>query len=355
MAPFNNRLNEFAKTIPLLGPFLGLIVFLINFLKPPRYFAWSTLIWLSLFSWVMAFLASSVETAPITRGFLSTMAWVFLTLGIGWWLTERPVRILGLSLGPWLTGGLACAFLFGSWNGNFIFPPIAFIVWPLMSAAIAALPRFISPTFTLQTPAPPARQELVILLLVNLLFSCWFQFHFMIQDWLRDYPSLLSDPSFLRDPSLRSGNFNRSAFIFYLEPEIQKPSKGPALLERAEDILIKELDDLPWTQMERWLLNLEDKAPILEARAMASTKSFSEVEEASLWDLRAKPLSMGSDYRLELLAIWQGPSSISEGYHFKKSCSITRQPDGKENSPGKAQVTCEPPSGQILGVPDFIR
>lgn len=273
-------------------------------ITPPQYFSWQTLILLSVFSWLMSLLSQAAWLEELLINF----AWLFMIAGIHWALVQNPFRIGGLSIAPWVTGALVCIFLFS--QGAETYFHWAVVSWPLVSAAIAALPHFLTWDLRWRIPTPRVRQDLVLLVLINLVLSCWFQFHFLVQDWLQDYPSLLAD------------DFGRSNFVLAWEEQPAQTPRGIALLEQVEAQIRAQVGERPWPYAERWLANLDQRLPRLKQDAFSQ---LADSTENNLWTLTGEPRTAGEGYALSLRAIWQGPSSYPEGYFLEKTCQITRQ------------------------------
>ncbi|PSB17729.1 hypothetical protein C7B65_17625 [Phormidesmis priestleyi ULC007] len=281
-------------------------------LKEIGWASWQTFIALSVFSVIVAGMTHS----PV-QTIIANFGWLFLLIGV-WWFTydstvKKRLTFNGLFTGPWIVGAIVCLWLFGSWNGAPT--PASFISWPPVSALIWSVPRFIktdpdkkTPTYTVPTPA--ARQDIVLMLLSNLVISCWFQLHFLLQDWLVAYPSIRSD------------DFGRSAFVVALNPQSQPDIKGIDLLDAAEQSLKTRLEGKPWGDVERWLSPEQLNQEIPKLAADAHTK-MPLLSESNLWDLRGRVLP-DTQYTLELQAIWQGPSAKTEGYYITKACQITQ-------------------------------
>lgn len=270
-------------------------------LVPPKAFSWQTLILLSVFSCLMAALASE-----LIRDLLATFGWIFLIFGVGWFTTENPIKVGGLSLGPWITGILVSIFLFGEWINEQ--PSLLFVSWPLISAAIASTREFLQPGPQFKPPSPEGRQRLVILFLSNLIISCWFQFYFVIQGWLQVYPSLSAN------------DFQQSNFVIRLGLQSTQASTGTVLLNQAEAVLQTELAQRSWPEVERWLLDLKQQPANFEA---AVRQQLPEAPENTFWKFAARILPGQPDYTIQMLAIWQGPSSNLQGYHLTRNCLIT--------------------------------
>ncbi len=281
-------------------------------LQAPGWASWQTFISLSVFSVIVAGLTNS----PI-QAIIANFGWLFLVIGV-WWFTYEPsvkkkLTFNGLFTGPWIIGAIVCLWLFGSWDGAPT--PASFISWPPVSALIWSIRRFIqsdpdkkTPTYTV--PKADDRQDIVLMLLSNLVISCWFQLHFLLQDWLVAYPSI------------RSENFSRSAFVVELYPESKSSTGGINLLNAAEQTLKTQLEGKPWAEVERWLSpeQLNQEIPRLAADAQ---KQMPRSSENNLWDLRGRVLP-DSQYILELQAVWQGPSARTEGYYLTKACQISQ-------------------------------
>lgn len=317
--------------------------FLTELLVPDDYFAWQTLIYLGFFSLAMAWVARLSETFGITENFIATAGWLFFAVGIGWFLEEKQVRPFGLPLAPWVAGAIVCVYFFGllpitnKW-------PAALMTWPLVSVAIVAAPEFFNWEFRPKVPQPGARQQLILLLLVAMLFSSWFQFYFRLQAWFDDYPSLLTD------------NFRNSGFVYRISPPTEEQAEGVSLLTAAETAVKDTLDGTPWPYVERWLLNLGDQ---LQKLRLDTQVAMENSLERDLWQLQAKPRSLNQGYALDLLAIWSGPASDPEGYYFKKTCVIQPQaqpsprPENQSASDSTplASVECDLATPKTMGKP----
>ena len=283
------------------------------FLKPPQYFSWQTIVLLGLFSWLNSLVAAVVEATVFTRTLLGLLSLLFFAIGVGWALTKHPIKFWGVSLGPWITGAIICAFIFTPWgDGNFA---ISAVSWPLVSVLVAATPHFLTWNLGFKTPPVPVRQELILLLLLSLLFSSWIEFSFLIQNWLRDYPSLLMD------------DFGRSGFVYELPNDRPLVSQGDILLDSSATIIKNDLNEMPWPNLERWLLNIDDQIVLVELDAL---NLLTKPAEKDFWELQAEtpPGSYSSpseSYNLTLRAIWDGPASKPDGYYLEKNCRITQK------------------------------
>ncbi|WP_228060879.1 DUF5357 family protein [Coleofasciculus sp. LEGE 07092] len=306
--------------------------------KPPKAFSWQTLILLNLFSWLMAWLATS-----LVQFLLIHLGWIFLIFGIYWWTSGNKLfKIGGFPLSPWIAGGVICGYIFGFILGNFL--AAALILWPLISAVIAALPIILGSDLKLKMPPPEYRQALVWLFTSQFLLSCWFQFYFLTQDWLTEYPTILTD------------NFNRSAFVINVTPpplSKERLPRGVTILDLMGSRIEEQLRNKPWSDVERSLLPSEREKLLNEmANEVRQEMASNEIEEDDLWQIGYNISLRDSGYNLELQAIWQGPRSQIQEYIISKPCQITqlnRQTDVGINT--ISQVKCEPARGWGVAEP----
>ncbi|GAB4134404.1 MAG: hypothetical protein Fur0046_06130 [Cyanobacteria bacterium J069] len=311
-------------------------------LKPPRTFSWQTLVLLSLFSWALSML---VETF-ILQDLLSRFGWLFLTVGVGWALSGNKINILGLEIttGPWITGALICVVLFAGWVGDL--GRVAWVSWPIFAAISAAVPHFF-PRFTFSIPDPKVRQDLIVRAVLAGTMSCWIQFHFVVQDWLRDYPSLLAD------------DFRRSAFVVRLDEQQGNPALNPPravlLLTFAEEYLKRSLEDRPWSETERWLIELDQRIPQLREVVVQQARRTEQrtLAEDALWRFSGVVPPGDPEYTLRLRAVWLGPTSTNRPYAIERAClisQVTPPPAAGAVVAGAAvtQVTCNPPQRVAL-------
>ncbi|MBE9079560.1 DUF5357 family protein [Romeria aff. gracilis LEGE 07310] len=300
-------------------------------ITPTQYFAWQTLLLLSIFSWLMAILAEVLDAATLTVNILSTCSWISLTAAIWWALWRNPVRVAGFSISAWITGAVLCLFLFNPW------PPErlrwALAAWPLISTAIRALPSFFRWDLEFKRPKPEVQQELVLILLLNLLLTSWILFYFQVQSWFGRYPSLLVN------------DFDRSAFVYDFSSDFERIPQGVLLLESAADALEQQLNGIPWPRTERWLLNSE--AQVADIAREIPRAALYAPEESLFWKLGAPPpIGAAGGYRLNFRAYWRGPVARENGYYLEKSCQLTPQRRTRPAPPSRPS-----PSGRSPAVP----
>lgn len=338
---------------------LAVVDWVVKVLKPPKAFSWQAIMWLTVFSYVMAGLATGfVQRLIASCGGILFILFVY-------WVTAAAAKLriakkkkkakTGLPLGPWITGALTSIYIFGI-NVNVgeyqlgiegistyllgidsgDLSSLTFISWPLISGVIAALPYILAVEFKVKKPSPAERQYLVILFGSQLLISCWIQFYFVIQNWLVQYPSLLSD------------DFIHSSFVWKLpSAQVTVVSRGVSILEGMEVQLKEELNAKSWSEVEKSLLKVNHQKLLKGIEYQA--KQNSPVAEDPLWKVTYKFSSResGYDYNLDLQANWNGPRSSPDTkpdyYSFTKSCRI-KQVDGRSGlgSQPIGNVECQP-------------
>lgn len=296
----------------------------------PLAFSWQTLILLSVFSYFMAWLATG-----IVQTLLINFGWIFLIGGVLWATSSSKLLQIGpIHLSPWITGALVSIYIFSQITGELTRE--ALISWPLISAVIASLPDILDAKsgFKLKAPPPPKRQDLVILFGTQFLLSCWFQFSFLLQDWVAQYPSVLAD------------DFQQSAFVTKVSTPLVSPiPRGAVILDEMEPKLSQRLNARPWPEVERLLLP-QERAKLINALTEQTkqdlAKEDSSLEEDNLWQITPNVTARSSGYNLQLRAIWQGPRSgrLSD-YSITKTCQII-QSAPPVRSPATATTNAQP-------------
>lgn len=291
--------------------FSGLREELRTLLIPKEYFAWQTLLLLSLFSLFVAAAIDSIEGHdPIAVNILTNMCWIFFTSAVWWALSDtNPIEINRFSLSPWITGIVMCLFLFRPWTEERF--RLAVCSWPMVSTAIKALPYFVNWELKFGLPKSKVQKTLIITALVNLLLSSWIVFQFRIQDWVKTYPSLLMN------------SFDDSAFVYDFVGDRQQSSQssqGVELLENMTTAIEQELNDQPWYQTERWLYTRQERLESISARAFDNLESPGE---RLFWQIEIpEPRAFGEGYLLDIKATWSGPVVPQTGFFLQKTCRI---------------------------------
>lgn len=294
------------------------------------------MILLSAFSWGIALLdiglaAFKEQQSSDVYNLISNLGWIFLILGFHWWTIERKWLFNGFPIGAWFTGFLTCIYIF-IWvfrDVNDKYPALPFVIWPLISAGISTVYKINYSRINTKKLHLTTIQEIVVLILISLLLSCWVQFHFVVQEWLQEYPSLLAD------------KFDRSAFLVKIElpkNDERQPARGYKIISVLEKLIQSKVNNKPWQEVEKWLA--ESKKQLqgrwsevsqwilkLDGTPKAvKNKIILELEkkkEDYLWYIDAKVEERVNDYyQLVLRVKWQGPASRSQGYELTKTCQI---------------------------------
>jgi hypothetical protein len=255
------------------------------------------------------------------KNLLVNFGWIFLILGVFWGTTaSNQLRIgyknpaqQGFPLSPWITGALVSIYLFGvlgDQTGEV--EPGMLIYWPVISAIISLIPSYVGTDFKLKIPPPGERKNQVLIFASQVLLSCWFQFHFLIQGYLGQYPSLRAD------------DFNKSAFVVKWQGPLSAATpRGASILDTMEPELRKQLESKSWSVVEKLLLP-EQRAKLIDATKQQAEKRLTRVLEDDLWVVTSKASQKGSGYNLELRATWEGPrAGTKPSYSVTKNCQIT--------------------------------
>ncbi|MDZ8055614.1 MAG: septal junction protein FraD [Aulosira sp. ZfuVER01] len=344
----------------LFKDLLGLTSFLADIyagikklLIPQKAYSWQTFIYLSLFSWAI----SSFATGAV-KDTIAFFGWLFLIAGTSWYTTDDPARVPGtyMPVGAVITGFLVSVFAFGQQEETGVSSG-TIVLWPTISALITAIPEFFEGTGTeakAQLPKPEDRQKIIVLVASCMLLSCWIQFYFVVNIWLQEYPSLLSD------------NFKRSTFVVRTEFPTKTSLNGTLILKELQPKIEKQIDKQPWPQVERWLQNANANLDNL-TQEVIQEKRLKEKEVKDLWRIEPRitnPNPKNKDeYILDIVGIWTGPSSDPRGYYLNKSCQIRPIAESPNKSTAQkpentriiAEVECEPRIKRINGRPPAQR
>ncbi|MEM7727304.1 MAG: septal junction protein FraD [Cyanobacteria bacterium P01_A01_bin.45] len=327
-----NYLNEFLK------PFVSVGEDFKDFLVPKKAYSWQLLIYLSIFSLIMSFLAVKES---FVQNLIAYCGWFFLIAGTAWYTTDKPVNIPGtnMPIGAIVTAGLVSIFFFSP-NDNEILRPVSIVLWPTIAAVITAIPEFFEGSGTdvkRQVPKVDTRQELTILIAVCMMLSCWINLYFLVDRWLQEYPSLAAD-------SYRTSILVRRQ---ELQPEQKPPQNGALLLERLTPIVEQQISSQPWARVERWLLEADDR--VRNIGQEVKTRNISRLQqERDLWNIGARVSNTKTGYRLDLLSIWTGPTSSQNKFYFKRSCKIEPvaipidEDNSSSNTETVAELECQP-------------
>ncbi|MCC5606027.1 septal junction protein FraD [Nostoc sp. CHAB 5834] len=315
----------------------GLYAGIRKVLVPPKAYSWQTFIYLSVFSWVVSYFAIGY-----IKDIIAFFGWLFLIAGTAWYTTEDPLRVPGtfMPVGAVITGFLVSVFAFG--NQEDVITPRTIVFWPTISALITAIPEFIEGNDTdakARIPKPEDRQRIIILVASSMLLSCWIQFHFVMNNWFQEYPSLQAD------------TFRSSTIVVRTEERLKIPRNGAIILEKLQPIVVEQIAQRPWSEVEKWLLDAKQRVGTLGSGIIQ--KNLGKYEEKEVWRIEPRVANAKSGYILDLLSIWMGPSSNPRGYYLKKSCRIepVAATSNSDNKITIAEIECDRASKLISGSP----
>jgi Family of unknown function (DUF5357) len=328
-------------------------------LVPETAYSWQTLIYLSLFSWLM----SSFAIGGI-KDIIAFFGWVFLIAGTAWYTTDKPILVPGtpMPIGAVITGGLVSVFAFGNQDpvnttNNFWELPVipaAIVFWPTISALITAVPEFFEGSgvdVKAQLPKTEIRQRMIVLLACCMVLSCWLRLYFVTDNWLRQYPTLQAD-----------NNLGRSGLTVMNQQQNSQsrsiPVNGKIILDKLSPQVERRLTGRPWADAEKWLFDSQKNVSALGAEVIQ--RNLSQYEEKDLWSAEARvsnPNPKNKDeYKLDLLSVWNGPISKSDkAYYLQKSCRVSPVARAGKTSPRPedrvivAEIECDRVSKLIPG------
>ncbi|EGK90044.1 hypothetical protein D0A34_15490 [Microcoleus vaginatus PCC 9802] len=269
---------------------------------PPKVVHWKTPLLLSIF---LALLTVAAVTDWRTRTLLFDMSWLFFTLSMGLLTSQQPFVIKGVSLSPWVTSILIGLWLLVRLPSDR--KEIAWISGPIIAVVVLATIEVWNSESKREGIRSLVRPQFLIITLVHLLFSCWFAFHFLIQGWIRQYPSVLSQ-------DLRQSDY----VVTFQQPTINR-SRGVVILNAMERYLQNEARTKPWAQVEQMLIDMDNERFFLRNQALKTT---GVVAEDAKWDVKTSIVQGDSRYQLEMEATWLGVVFRPETYSFTKSCEV---------------------------------
>ncbi|MEB3216575.1 MAG: septal junction protein FraD [Nostocales cyanobacterium 94392] len=286
---------------------------------PPKAFSWQTLIYLSVFSWLMSYLADE----GAIRSIIAFFGWVFLIAGTSWYTTDKPLYIPGtiMPVGAVITGGIVSIFAFRQ-DDAVVARTIIF--WPTISALITAIPEFFEGSGTdvkTQLPKLEDRESLIVLIGCCMLLSCWLNVYVVTDTWMREYPSATVNIGGQK-------TVQRSDLLTFPESTDTIPRNGRLILEKLQQAVETALRGKSWSNVELWLKNANREVNQLGEAVI--TIHLAEFEEKELWETQATvdnldPKNPNSGYILNLFSYWNGPSAVPDeydGYYLQKSCQI---------------------------------
>lgn len=282
----------------------------INLIKPSRTFSWQTTILISIIIWIIAgffWLGGDL----ILQNTFAILGSIVLIIGFGWFTFENPLIAHGYSFSAWILVELICLFLASLLSG---IAPFILMVWPVLSAIVAAWPEFLEADRKLTNLSSDKRLKLLIWILLHLIISCWINFSLIIQYWILQYPSLLAD------------DFSQSDFVVKIQPFFRPTTEGERAINSMEQQLKSQINGKPWTVVENWLDNTNNREKLLTQ----AKETIVGVKEKDLWKFRINVAAQKTGYNLSMIAEWLGPSYNLQGYLLKKDCQVnpvTRQPN----------------------------
>jgi len=269
---------------------------------PPKVVHWKTPLLISLF---LALLSVAAVTDVPTRTTIADLSWLSFVISMGLLTSQQPFVIYGVSISPWITSALI-----GLWLLVRLPPDIRHIAWiagPLIAIVILAAIGIWNSESKWEKIKSLVLPQFLIITLTHVLISCWFAFHFLIQGWLQDYPSVLSQ------------NLKQSDYVVTFQGPKINPSRGVIILDEMEDVIREKARTKPWPQIEQMLIDIDNERFFLKNEAF---KKLKVVPEDGSWDVKTSIVQGQSRYQLEMQATWLGLVFRPETYSFTKSCEV---------------------------------
>ena len=320
---------------------------------PPQAFSWQTLIYLSLFSWLMSSLA---DPNSAVRDIIAFFGWIFLIAGTSWYTTDKPLYVPGtvMPVGAVITGGIVSVFAFRQDNSILVTKTIIF--WPTISALITAIPEFFEGSGTdvkRILPKLDDRESIIVLIGSCMLLSCWLNLYVVTNEWLKQYPSA-------QYPIYEERVVESSDLVQILEPSNKTPENGVLILNQLQSAVETALKGKTWSNVELWLQDSTRNVNRLGSRI--KDINLKEFEERNLWKVQTLvdnivPNDYKSGYKLDLFSVWEGPSAAPNGYYLKKSCEIEPIAESSEVVGVRpqtilvAEMECSPKISYFAGKP----
>ncbi len=323
-----------------------------KFFLPPKAYSWQTLIYLSIFSWLM----SSLAEKGTIQDMIAFFGWIFLIAGTSWYTTDKPLYIPGtiMPVGAVITGGIVSIFAFGH-DEEVVAKTI--IYWPTISAIITAVPEFFEGSgtdFKTQLPKLEDRESVISLIGCCMLLSCWLNLYGLTDQWLKDYPSATYPITRENKVSLRND------LLTILKPDNTIPENGILIANKLQSAVETSLKGKSWSNVELWLKKADKNVSKIGQTVV--NINLADFEEKNFWKTQARvenidPKDYNSGYKLDLFSVWEGPSATPKGYYLKKSCQIEPIAESVDTIGARgekitvAEVECLSETSYFLGKP----
>jgi hypothetical protein len=233
---------------------------------PPKVVHWKTPLLISV---LLALLSVAAVTDVPTRTTIADLSWLSFVISMGLVTSQKPFLIYEVSISPWITSALIGLWLLVRLpleNRH-----IAWIAGPLIAIVILAAIGIWNSESKWERIKSLVQPQFLIITLTHVLIACWFAFHFLIQGWLQQYPSILSQ------------NLKHSDYIVTFQGPRINPSRGVTVLNEMEKYLKDQAQSKPWPQIEQTLIDIDNERFFLKNEAF---KKIKFVPEDASWDVR---------------------------------------------------------------------
>lgn len=255
---------------------------------------------------------------------IANLSWLCLIVAIGWRTNQKPFIFRDISLSPWITAVFICGFLYENFIPDMKY--FAIVIWPLISVCLAALFELFKDRGKIDRDRY-MRKRFTFLILIHILLSCLLNFHFIVQNWLEEYPSA------------QGYDVSKSAFVVRFKSPSLDVSRGEEIMEFIESRMERELSNRP---LEISVFQMQSKLQTLISNAM---EDLPNLKENKLWEWQIQQIRVISEgYEVEFQLTWQGLISIDEMYSLSKTCQI--QPEIQTTNSSSSRI--EPETVNII-------
>jgi hypothetical protein len=155
-------------------------------LTPPRLFHWLSFVLFSFMLGSLGVINSLFKPADSLNRLLFNAALICLMIAISWRTNQPPFRWGKFSLSPLLSTIFISIFLYNNLPGKL--QNTAIILIPILYLCLTLVYEIFNNKGKINQ-ANLSKPNFFIYLLSTLLFSCWLGMHFLVNDWLDEYPS----------------------------------------------------------------------------------------------------------------------------------------------------------------------
>ncbi|MBD2576642.1 DUF5357 family protein [Oscillatoria sp. FACHB-1406] len=289
-------------------------------LRPKKLRSWQSMMWGSAGVGFLSFFAVGILAV------FATLGWqIFLLIGLYWLCKE-----VAITLTPWILAALISAFAYINLRSIDSLSPgvanFAIVAFPIIAAAFIVIPSLRDP----ERKHALKWNNILLIVGLHLLLACWIQLHFILQGWLRDYPTFVAE------------DLGQSAYAVKVGwQQEDAPTRGTAILDGIGNELKAQLNNKSWNALPPLTAkNLNERIENIKEAVGAGLTSPAENE---LWKIQTDITPKNNGAILYLEALWEGPKNQLMRIDSAKLCEIDRAYSEVNNlDEPVALVECQP-------------